>query len=452
MSARVPRAPALLAAAFATAAALAAPAALPAEETSFELGNGLRVQLIPAVGIPESPLSRIAVVVLFDLGEQHDPEERPGLAHLIEHLYVTAAAGEIPARTAEEWFARLGGQANAQTGRDYTLIAAIAPPAALEAELADAAARLAGIRVTAPELERELGRLGRELENMYGGILPLGARNHAQSAIDPLPGGARKGGDAARLAGIGVDELSARIANHYVPARARLIVAGAFDAAAARARIEALFGVIPRREGEALAVRGTPAARAGETISVVPPGAPRGRAVARLWAAPELTGADAAAYLLLGAKFLQVAPGHGVTPAFTPIDDPRVFGGVVTLGEGETPASGVSRIDRALAAALRTEGPLPRQWAERSLQNLLSLRPPTTSTIATNPYLVAFGAGRRAQLGLDRAALVSGMAALDEAALRELRERVFATERAVTVVIGPAEAPPPPPAKEPSGG
>jgi zinc protease len=429
------------------AAALARPAPLFGEDASFELENGLRVQLIAAEGLAASPLSRVAVVVLFDIGEAHDPEERPGLAHLIEHLFVTAAAGEIPARTAEEWSAAHDGRANAQTGRDYTMIAAVAPPDRLEAELAEAAARLGGMRIEGADLERELARLRTELDNMYGGNLPLAARNHAQNAIDPLPGGARRGGDAAALAGIGIEEVAARISGHYVPSRARIVVAGAFDLAGTRARIEALFGAIPRRDPEPLATRSAPAPRTGERLDIAAPapGSPNagGSAVARLWAAPPLSGPEGAAFLLLGAKFLQVAPAHGVTPVFAPIDDPRVFGGIVSLAEGEIAADAVSRIDRALAAALKAEGPLPRQWAERSLDHLLSLRPPAASSIATNPYLVAFGSGRRAQLALDRVALVESLSALDEARLRELRESVLATERSVTVTIA-ARAPAPP--------
>jgi len=433
------------------AAMLAAPAPLAAEEATFELENGLRVQLIAAEGLATSRLSRIAVLVLFDIGEAHDPEERPGLAHLIEHLYATAAAGEIPARTAEEWFAAHDGQVNAQTGRDYTLLAAIAPPDRLEAELADAAARLGGVRIEDADLERELARMGSELDNMYGGILPLAARNHAQNAIDPLPGGARRGGEVAALEGIGIEEVRARLAGNYVPARARLVVAGAFELAATRARIEALFGAIPRRDPGALLSRAAPAPQSGERLDIVAAApaagtAPTaGRALARLWATPELSGPEGSATLLLGAKFLQVAPAHGVTPVFAPIDDPRVFGGVVTLGEGESPADAISRIDRALAAAVEAEGPFPKQWAERSLDHLLSLRPPAASSVATNPYLVALGAGRRAQLALDRAALIEALAALDEAALKKLRETVFATERSVTVTIGRGAPMPSPP-------
>ncbi len=412
------------------------PSALPAQELRFPLENGLRVILIPAGEIPLTPKSRVAVVMLFDIGESHDSEGRAGMAHLVEHLYVTSAAGDAPARTAEEWFQRHEGQANAQTGRDYTVIAAVASPDRLETELQDAAARLGGVRVESADLERELPRMRLELANMYGGIPSLAARNRAHNAIDPLPGGVPKGGDVRQLEGIEIDEIRARIRVHYVPERARLIVAGAFSAEETRAKIEELFGKIPRPDLEPLPLRNPPKSRVGEQIQVATGGASSPRVVARLWAAPALTEAGAAAYLLYGAKFLQVAPAHGVTPVFTPIDDPRVFGGIVTAAEGESAAAALGHIDRALAAALKVEGPIPRQWAERSLDNLLSLRPPTPIMIATNPYLVAFGVGRRAQLGLDRDALVTGISEASEEDLAKLRETTLHSARSVTVSIG----------------
>jgi zinc protease len=417
-------------------AACLTPVSLAGEETTLTLDNGLRVTLIPAVGVDPSPTAKVAVVLLFDLGETHDPEGRAGLAHLVEHLYVTAAAGDLPARTAEEWFTAHAGQANAQTGRDYTAIATVAEPEQLPAELKDAAARLAGVRVEASDIERELPRLRLELKNMYGGIPALAARNLAQNAIDPLPVGARKGGVIAELEGIDLEEIRTRIAQHYVPGRARLIVAGAFDLREAREQIETLFGKIPAREVKPLPVREAPPSRAGEHIEL-PPFAPNPqRVAARLWAAPDLKGPDAATYLVFAAKYLQVAPAHGVMPIFTPIDDPRVFGGIVILNEGETAAAGLGRIDRALEAAMKVEGPIPRQWAERSLAHLLSLRQPAPRMIAMNPYLAALGAGRRAQLGLDRDALIEGISTVIEADYRNLRRNVLTSGRSVTIEVG----------------
>ncbi|MCZ6681697.1 MAG: hypothetical protein O7B26_00830, partial [Planctomycetota bacterium] len=56
------------------------------------LGNGMSVLLYPS-----NTADRVALVMLYTIGEDHDPARKSGLSHLTEHLYVTAAAGETPA-------------------------------------------------------------------------------------------------------------------------------------------------------------------------------------------------------------------------------------------------------------------------------------------------------------------------------------------------------------------
>lgn len=66
---------------------LMAPTLLAEMPEPYELDNGLTVILRP---VPVA--NEVAVVVLFDLGGDHDPVGRSGRAHLLEHLYCTAAA------------------------------------------------------------------------------------------------------------------------------------------------------------------------------------------------------------------------------------------------------------------------------------------------------------------------------------------------------------------------
>jgi hypothetical protein len=54
----------------------------------FVLENGLTVILRPIKGSGST-----ALVVLYAIGNDHDPIGKSGLAHLLEHVYVTAAAG-----------------------------------------------------------------------------------------------------------------------------------------------------------------------------------------------------------------------------------------------------------------------------------------------------------------------------------------------------------------------
>ncbi len=66
----------------------------------FQLDNGLKVILRP-IQFAQST----ALVVVYGIGGDHDPADRSWQAHFVEHLYVTAAAGDTKARTAEEFAA-----------------------------------------------------------------------------------------------------------------------------------------------------------------------------------------------------------------------------------------------------------------------------------------------------------------------------------------------------------
>ena len=131
---------------------------------------------------------------MYSIGSDHDPEGRSGLAHAIEHLYVTAAAGDRKARTSEELFAKYPAGANGQTGDRYTVIATVFPKRELDHELGDAAARMVDLRVTAADLDRERPRLLEEVANMFEGFPALAAMNNARELVRPTP---RRAGTAA---------------------------------------------------------------------------------------------------------------------------------------------------------------------------------------------------------------------------------------------------------------
>src|SRR5262249_20105377 len=78
--------------------------------TRFQLENGLTAMVRPIQGT-----DHVALLVLYKIGGDHDPPGRSGLAHLVEHLYITAAAGAQPSRTADAFFQRYRAGGNAQT-------------------------------------------------------------------------------------------------------------------------------------------------------------------------------------------------------------------------------------------------------------------------------------------------------------------------------------------------
>ena len=147
----------------------------PAPRGQFLLDNGLTVRIRPIQGA-----SDVALLVLYKIGGDHDPQGRSGLAHLVEHLYVTAAAGAVPARTAEAFFQRYRAGCNAQTGDRYTVVATVFPKGDLEKELTEAAARMGDLRITAADLDREKPRLLDEVANNWESI-------HASSTARSTP-------------------------------------------------------------------------------------------------------------------------------------------------------------------------------------------------------------------------------------------------------------------------
>jgi zinc protease len=138
----------------------------PPKEEKFQMEDGLTVLLRPIQGAKDT-----ALVVLFSMGGDQDPQGRSGMAHLIEHLYVTAAAGKEKSRTADELIQRYPKGWNAQTGDRYTVVATVFPENDLQKELQDAAARMGDLRVAASDLAREKPRVLEELGNMFGRIL-----------------------------------------------------------------------------------------------------------------------------------------------------------------------------------------------------------------------------------------------------------------------------------------
>src|SRR5262245_30057359 len=63
-------------------------------EAHFRLDTGLRVDLYAT-----SRGEKAALALLFDVGADHDPPGRSGMAHLVEHLLVTSGRAGKPGRT-----------------------------------------------------------------------------------------------------------------------------------------------------------------------------------------------------------------------------------------------------------------------------------------------------------------------------------------------------------------
>jgi zinc protease len=415
-----------------------APAAMAGASYNFALDNGLRVAMEP---LPSATAA--AAVLLFDFGEDADPPGRPGLAHLAEHLWCTAATASSPARTVEALAAAYPLGWNAQTGRDYTVLASLVPPAGLEAELSDMAARMESLDPVQADLDREKPRVLDELANMFGRIPALGAQNHAREVLhrDPAaPGAARKGGLPEAVRALALDEVRAFLRERYRAGNARLVIAGKFDPGAAAKFVRERFASVPR---------GTPPAKSALAPASRPPEAPLvvevkdalvpGSQACLAWRGP-LPGEEGyAAFTVLAAR-LMLKSMEGRRPplerprgTLLPLDDPGPAWFAGPLLPGEKPEAAIARFREAAAAILD----LPEadgRVASLVLAPLLGTVKVPPAQAAQNPYGVAFGIGRRDQLGIDGPALAKEMAALTAADLKKARERWFAGGAAVVVV------------------
>lgn len=408
----------------------------------FELDNGLRVILRPVAGAEQ-----VACVTLFDLGDIHDPAGQSGLGHLVEHVYVTAAAGGRPTSDALAWSTRYGGQVNAQTGRDYTVVAVVFPDDDLEAQLAEAADRMGDLRLEPADLDREIPRLVQELKNMYGGIPTLAAQNLAGEAADPLAEGARKGGVIEQVETVTVEDVRRRHRVYYKPVNATLVLAGGFDAAAVKTLVEKRFG--PLDAGRpAPEPRPTGAPALGTTQRVTVPRPAFGRApdaVATVaYRAPAPDSKLYAPFLILTARLYEHAMGDiraamlqqsSVVPLYyAALDVPNLLFVSSEVEPGDDEA--VPSLRRMVMDRLAAGGPnAGRTFLMRQMGPMLGIIELPETAVAMNPYGAAFFPGRQAQMGIDGPTLMADLALVTEDELKRCTEEIFGPDRGAAVVV-----------------
>jgi zinc protease len=397
----------------------------------FVLDNGLTVILRPVQS------KSISLNVLYSIGSDHDPAGHSGLTHMLEHLYVTAAAGGEKSRTAEEFVRRYAMGANAQTGHRYTIFAAVFPTNELDAELKDAAARMGDLRITQADLDRERPRILEEVDNMFGAMPMLAALNNARDLIRPTPSGGRDGGSPEHLRALTLEEVRGYWQHFYKPDNAILALAGDIDSKAVREAIKINFAKIAgglkpppplepqkskagtRRELTVDALEPDAASIACLAYSAPQPGsdlyAPFLILVSRLWAAASNIGND----------------GPTGSPIyFTPLDDGSVVAVSTEAKPGETSAQTFARIEAIVA---ETIGPKLRPSEIAATRQefapfLLSQRLPD-NVLANNIYGVAFSLGRRQQLGIDPRKLDKALGAVTEADIRRAAMEIFVPSR-----------------------
>jgi zinc protease len=207
---------------------------------TLTLPDGLRLvhEQLPGSGA-------VALVLTVRAGAARDPEDRRGLAHLLEHL--TFRGRDEAGRTRWDRYEELGATLiNAYTDHESTVYVAVVPRASLAAALALEADRLRvplrGVTDEELAVEREVVRnelLERNERNQEGGLLAWSAR-----ALFPEGHGYRHpvAGTRESLAAIGRADARFFGARHYRPKNATLTVVGDATAEEVRQALERAGG------------------------------------------------------------------------------------------------------------------------------------------------------------------------------------------------------------------
>lgn len=210
--------------------------------TEYQLPNGLRILLAPDDAQPTTTVNMTYLV-----GSRHENYGETGMAHLLEHLLFKGTPS-LPGKTIATEFARRGMQYNGTTNQDRTNFfeTFAASEDNLDWALRMEADRMVNSFVARKDLDSEMTVVRNEMEigennpmrmlqqQMYAAAYRW--HNYGKAVI-----GARS--DVER---VGIDNLQAFYRRYYQPDNAVLVVTGQFDPARALARIEQMFGSIPR--------------------------------------------------------------------------------------------------------------------------------------------------------------------------------------------------------------
>jgi zinc protease len=404
----------------------AGPAAADPRLERFQLDNGLTVLVRPVNGSEQA-----AILVLYRIGGDHDPRGRSGLAHLIEHLYITAAAGTTEARTAEEFMQRYRKGWEAHTSDRFTIIATVFAARDLDSELRDAAARMGDLSITRADLKREVPRIETELANMFERIPSLAAFNQARELLRPTPKDGRRGGMIAHVKTTSLAEVRGRWQQYYKPRNALLAVTGGVKTVAVRKAVMAHFGKLPR--GEPMAAASEPnEPRLGEVraLTVKPPFARAQSQICLAYKVPP-PGSDLyAPYLVLVTRLVRKAEEakakSGLEVHFVPLMDPSVISIQLPADGKESAQAAVARAQRLVADILEPKL-APREIAtvREYFGFFLGLTDVPESRFL-NVYGLALRVAACEELGIDSLALRKALARVTDQDLRRAARMIFA--------------------------
>jgi len=202
------------------------------------LRNGLMVALVP-----DDRANLVAVDVRYLVGDIDDPDDKRGLAHVVEHMMFERRS-EPGGPTTTDRLATASLSHNAKTMWDATHYHTLALASELDELLTIEASRMTSgcAGLDQPALDRELAVVTQELAERGSTMLLDAAVGEIYGASHAYTRRATAD-DVARLT---LDDVCGFIAAHYAPDRAILVISGRIDRAVVRRALATQFAPIAR--------------------------------------------------------------------------------------------------------------------------------------------------------------------------------------------------------------
>ena len=208
-----------------------------------ELSNGLTVLIHEDHTTP-----LVAVDTWHHVGAAHERPGRRGFAHLFEHV-ITEGSKHVPLGDRQRLLEEAGARSNASVGKDSTNYYATVPTSALDLVLFIESDRMAyfleGMTQQKLDQERDIvknERRQRRLNVPYG--LAWEWMDHLLYPPDH-PYHLPVEGEMEDLEAADLDDVSSFFHEHYAPANAVLVIAGAVDTEYALERVRHWFSEVP---------------------------------------------------------------------------------------------------------------------------------------------------------------------------------------------------------------
>lgn len=208
--------------------------------TKTILPNGLRVVTIPMADNPS-----VTVLVMVEAGSKYESKEINGLSHFLEHMVFKGTPRRPKATDISRELDALGANYNAFTGQEYTgYYAKVAAPK-LDAALDIVSDLFLNPLLPAEEIEKEKGVIVEEIR-MYQDMPHRDVHDVLSALIHgDQPAGRSIAGTEDHVRSFIREQLLSYRAAHYVSGATTVVVAGAIDETAVKAKIETLFADLP---------------------------------------------------------------------------------------------------------------------------------------------------------------------------------------------------------------